>query len=51
MGGMPFPHPLLAVVSRVCWDRYLTDLNSLKINSDAEVGDIEKVSQAWMVHV
>lgn len=25
--------------------RYLTDLNSLKINSDAEVGDIEKVSQ------
>lgn len=24
---------------------YLTDLNSLKINSDAEVGDIEKVTQ------
>ena len=24
--------------------RYLTDLNSLKINSDAEVGDIEKVT-------
>lgn len=27
----------------ICVGRYLTDLNSLKINSDAEVGDIEKV--------
>lgn len=41
-----FPPPLIVV----CGGSYLTDLNSLKISSDAEVGDIEKVSLRMHIH-